>query len=71
MDIHHQPALVRDEALYNRAVKLVEAVQETLKARKERDDFIHHVIYAQCAMMDDAVSHRSPHPASSLPPART
>ncbi|EKQ9979408.1 DotU family type IV/VI secretion system protein [Cronobacter sakazakii] len=55
MDIHHQPALVRDEALYNRAVKLVEAVQETLKARKERDDFIHHVIYAQCAMMDDAV----------------
>ncbi|WP_239981929.1 DotU family type IV/VI secretion system protein [Cronobacter sakazakii] len=30
-------------------------MQETLKARKERDDFIHHVIYAQCAMMDDAV----------------
>ncbi|EOC0416800.1 DotU family type IV/VI secretion system protein [Cronobacter malonaticus] len=55
MDIHHQPALVRDEALYHRAVKLVETVRETLKARKERDDFIHHVIYAQCAMMDDAV----------------
>lgn len=55
MDIHHQPALVRDEALYNRAVTLVEAVQETLKTRKESDNFINHVLYAQCAMMDDAV----------------
>lgn len=55
MDIHHQPVLVRDEALYNRAMKLVETVQETLNARKESDGFIHHVIYAQCAMMDDVV----------------
>lgn len=55
MDIRHQPALVRDEALYNRAVKLVETVQASLKARKESDDFIHHIIYAQCAMIDDVV----------------
>lgn len=34
---------------------LVETVQEKLKAAKEHDDFINHVIYAQCAMMDDAV----------------
>ncbi len=26
MDIHHQPALVRDEGLYNRAVKLMKNV---------------------------------------------
>ncbi|KMV36044.1 DotU family type IV/VI secretion system protein [Franconibacter pulveris] len=55
MDIHHQSVLVRDEALYNRAMTLVETVQDRLKAAKESDDFIHHVIYAQCAMIDDAV----------------
>lgn len=55
MDIYHQPAQARDEALYHYAVMLVETVQEKLKAAKEHDDFINHVIYAQCAMMDDAV----------------
>lgn len=60
MDIHHQPVLVRDEALYKRAVTLVETVQETLKARKESDDFIDHVIYAQCAMLDDVVLNTAP-----------
>ncbi|MFU0920982.1 DotU family type IV/VI secretion system protein [Kluyvera sichuanensis] len=55
MTIHHQPAQVRDEALYHYAVRLVEAVQEKLKATKEHDEFINHIIYAQCAMMDDAV----------------
>lgn len=55
MNIYHQHAQIRDEALYLYAVKLVETVQESLQAAKENDDFIHHVIYAQCAMMDDAV----------------
>lgn len=55
MDIHHQPALVRDEALYKRAVKLVETVQATLNAMKAPADFIHHILYAQCAMIDDVI----------------
>ena len=55
MDIHHQPVLVRDEALYNRAVKLVEAVQATLNAMKAPADFIHHILYVQCAMIDDVI----------------
>lgn len=55
MDIHHQPALIRDEALYARAVKLVEAVQASLKAVKASEDFIDHILYAQCAMIDDVV----------------
>lgn len=55
MDIHHQPALVRDEAFYRRGVKLVEQVQETLKNTKASESFIQDVLLAQCALVDYVV----------------
>lgn len=44
MEIHHQSARVRDKALYNRAVKLVEVVQVRLRAHQASDDFTDHVL---------------------------
>ena len=52
MDIYHQPALVRDEALYRRGVTLVEQVQARLPSMKESAAFIQDVLQAQCALMD-------------------
>ncbi len=52
MDIYHQPALVRDEALYRRGVTLVEQVQARLQDMKASAAFIQDVLQAQCALMD-------------------
>ncbi|WP_268107950.1 DotU family type IV/VI secretion system protein [Pseudescherichia vulneris] len=55
MDIYHQPALVRDEALYRRGVTLVEQVQARLQDMKTSAAFIQDVLQAQCALMDYVV----------------
>lgn len=52
MDIYHQPALVRDEALYRRGVTLVEQVQARLQDMKASAAFIQDVLQAQCTLMD-------------------
>ena len=60
LDISNRPSQVRDEALFQRAWALVEAVQDTLKAQKESDEFINHILYAQCGLIDDVVLNTAP-----------
>lgn len=60
MGIYSNPAQIRDEALYRRAYRQVETVRDTLKAQKESDEFINHVLYAQCGLLDVTVMTTAP-----------
>jgi type VI secretion system protein ImpK len=60
MEIYSNPTQIRDEALYQRAYRQVETVRDTLKARKESDEFINHVLYAQCGLLDVTVMTTAP-----------
>lgn len=60
MGIYSNPTQIHDEALYQRAYRQVETVRDTLKARKESDEFINHVLYAQCGLLDVTVLTTAP-----------
>ncbi|MGR7118229.1 DotU family type IV/VI secretion system protein [Klebsiella aerogenes] len=60
MEVNHDNALVRDEAFYRRGCALVEDVKSRLDEMKESDDFIHHVQYAQCGLIDHTVMNSVP-----------
>lgn len=55
MDVRHNKALKRDEALYRRGCKLVESMKEQLNRLAVGETFTDHMLYAQCALLDERV----------------
>ena len=55
MDVLHNPSLQRDNMFYRRGCKLVETLKEQLEAQQAGDEFIHHMLYAQCGLLDQIV----------------
>jgi type VI secretion system protein ImpK len=60
MEVNHDKQLVRDDTFYRRGCALVEEVKSRLDNMKESDDFIHHVQYAQCGLLDHTVMNTAP-----------
>jgi type VI secretion system secreted protein VgrG len=60
MEVNHDKQLVRDDTFYRRGCALVEEVKSRLDNMKESDDFIHHVQYAQCGLLDHSVMNTAP-----------
>lgn len=60
MDVLHNPSLQRDSTFYRRGCRLVETLKEQLEAQQTSDEFIHHVLYAQCGLIDQIVLNSAP-----------
>ncbi|QCP58816.1 type VI secretion system protein TssL, short form [Pantoea sp. SO10] len=55
MHVLHNSSLQRDNDFYRRGCKLVETLKEKLEALQASDEFTHHVLYAQCGLLDQIV----------------
>lgn len=55
MDVLHSPSLLRDSSFYRRGCKFVETLKEQLEAQQAGDEFIHHMLNAQCGLLDHIV----------------
>lgn len=55
MDVLNNPSLQRDNAFYRRGCKLVETLKQQLEVQQAGDEFTHHVLYAQCGLLDQIV----------------
>ncbi|MCW1830218.1 DotU family type IV/VI secretion system protein [Enterobacter asburiae] len=60
MEVNHDKTLVRDEAFYRRACTLVEQVKSRLDSMKESEEFVRHMQYAQCGLLDHTVMNSVP-----------
>lgn len=55
MDVLHNSSLQRDNDFYRRGCKLVETLKQQLEAPQAGEEFTHHVLYAQCGLLDQIV----------------
>lgn len=55
MDVLHNSSLQRDNAFYCRGCKLVESLKQQLETQQAGEEFTHHVLYAQCGLLDQIV----------------
>lgn len=60
MEVNHNDQLIHNEAFYRRGCALVEEVKLRLEKMKESGDFIRHVQYAQCGLLDHTVMNTAP-----------
>lgn len=60
MEVNHDKILVRNEAFYRRGCTLVEQVKSRLDNMKESEEFVRHMQYAQCGLLDHTVMNSVP-----------
>ncbi|WP_432399661.1 hypothetical protein [Pantoea allii] len=60
MDVLNNPSLKRDETFYRRGCNLVETLKEQLETQQASDEFIHHLLYIQCSLLDQIVLSSAP-----------